>query len=88
MRFAVLMSAMAVILGTAGCGPFATAFYMNSRSATADTPSHANDGPYRKTSNKYWVHKRDDLGLSKPSIMDEQRNPYVIDERKSYSRRR
>ena len=87
MRSAILMAAMAVMLGTAGCGPFATAFHVSSGAAAADTPSHTNDGPYRRTSNKYWVHKRDDLGLSGSSIMDKQRNSYVIDKHKSHSRR-
>ncbi len=66
MRSAILMAATVLILCTAGCGPFATAFDMNSRTTETetDTPSHTNDGPYRRTSNKYWVHRRDDLGLS------------------------
>ena len=88
MRFAILMAATVVILCTAGRGLFDAASTIHSQpAATTDTPSHANDGPYRRSSNKYWVHKRDDLDFSDPSIMDERRNPYVLDEHKSYSRR-
>lgn len=85
MRFAIVMVATVLILGTFGRTLFEAAFVMEVEPiATTDTPSHFNDGPYRRTSSKHWVHKRDDSEFSYSNIMDGQRNPYVIDSTKSY----
>lgn len=40
---------------------------------------HCDDGPYRRRSNKYWVHQRDGYGDPYYNIMHKARNPYVRD---------
>lgn len=79
MVFAVL------ILGTFGRVLFEAAFVIETEpSVTTATPTHFDDGPYRRRSSKLWVHQREDAGTSDHSILDPQRNPYVIDSTNSY----